>query len=116
LCYRSFTGRPDPPGLIAILTPANLFTGVTACGLICWLSVWTDRRFLPHGLRTGRGLALLNFAAGLVFVSLGIKGYWDHSGLIAFFILLGTLGFGWLAGWALHNVRGSNAERRSRNL
>src|SRR6185436_7868416 len=73
-----------PPGLIALLTPANLFTGVLACGLICLLTVWTDWKFLPPGLRTGSHLTILNAAAGGVFIGLGVKGYWDYGGWTAF--------------------------------
>jgi hypothetical protein len=109
LFYSRFTGRSDPPGLIAILTPANLFTGVMACGLICLLSMWTDWRFLPPGLRNGRLLTTLTFGAGLVFLVLGIKGYWDHSGVAAMLILIGTLGVGWLTGLALARVNGAKA-------
>jgi hypothetical protein len=92
-----FTGRQEPPGLIAILTPANLFTGVMACGLICWLSAWTDSRFLPKGLQIGNTLRVLNLSAGAIFLALGIKGYWDHSGPTALLILLATLALGWIA-------------------
>jgi len=104
-----FTGRAEPPGLIAILTPANLFTGVMACGLICWLSVWTDSRFLPRELRTGKLLLVLNLSAGAIFLALGIKGYWDHSGPTALCILLTTLALGWIAGWMRRGIRGGGS-------
>jgi hypothetical protein len=86
----------SPPGLIILVTPANLFTGVLACGLICLLAGWADRRFLPRALQPSRALVALNFLAGAVFLVLGIKGYWDHSGLKAFVILAGTLALGWI--------------------
>jgi Natural resistance-associated macrophage protein-like len=89
LHLRNRTGQP--PGLVALLTPANLFTGVLACGLICGLSLWTDWRILPRPLRPGPLLAGLNILASLLFLVLGIKGYWDHSGITAFIILAGTL-------------------------
>ena len=89
-------GTDTPPGLIALLTPANLFTGVLACGLICLLAAWTDWKFLPPGLRTGIGLNVLNVTAGGIFLALGLKGYWDHGEGIAFLILAGTLAAGWL--------------------
>jgi len=89
-------GGETPPGLIALLTPANLFTGVLACGLICLLTVWTDWKFLPPGLRAGYGLTILNATAGGIFLALGIKGYWDYRGWTAFLILTGTLAAGWL--------------------
>jgi hypothetical protein len=91
-------GNPsrNPPGLIAILTPANLFTGVLGCGLICLLNEWMDWRFLGLGWRMRWPLRALGFVAGLIFVGLGLKGYWDHSGWTAFAILVATLALGWI--------------------
>ena len=93
-------GVENPPGLIALLTPANLFTGVLACGLICLLAAWADWKCLPRGLRAGGFVTGLNATAGGIFVALGIKGYWDHDGWRAFLILVGTLALGWLGAWA----------------
>jgi hypothetical protein len=73
------TRRQRPRLLLAILTPANLFTGVLACGLICILNLWMDRKFLPAGLRLPIWLVLLNLLSGLVFLVLGLKGFWDHE-------------------------------------
>ncbi len=82
-----------------MLTPANLFTGVLACGLICLLNCWMDRRFLPPPLRMHWLLGSLNLAAGLIFLFLGLKGYWDHSGWKSWAILAGTLAVGWIAAY-----------------
>lgn len=95
--YAYRRGAESLPGLIPILTPANLFTGVLACGLICLISLWVDQRWLPRALRMRWPLVLLNVVAGLIFLFLGLKGYWDHSGWIAFAILGGTLAVGWIA-------------------
>jgi hypothetical protein len=95
LLYSLF-GAANPPGLIAILTPTNLFTGVLACGFICLLSVWSDRKHLPPTLRMGGGLTGLTLAAGLLFIALGLKGYWDHGGAAPWCILAGTLAAGWI--------------------
>jgi Mn2+/Fe2+ NRAMP family transporter len=76
--YHLFSGGINPPGLIKMLTPANLFTGVLACGFICALSLWTDKRFLPCTLQMRWPLRLLLTLAALVFLALGIKGYWDQ--------------------------------------
>ena len=73
--------------------------GVLGCGLICLLNSWMDRRFLPRSLRPSRVANFLSIAAGLVFIALGIRGCWDHSGWIAFAILAGTLLLGWIAAW-----------------
>ena len=98
--WRLVGGDESPPGLIALLTPANLFTGVLACGFICLLAAWTDIKFLPRGLRAGKFVGTLNFSAGIIFLTLGIKGYWDHSGWSALVILAATLGLGWLGAWS----------------
>jgi len=94
--YHLASGAEIPPSLIATLTPVNLFTGVFACGLICLLSIWMDHRHLPRALRMTWPLRLLNILAAIVFLWLGIKGYWDHSGWTAFTILAATLAAGWL--------------------
>jgi len=77
--YQSTGAAGKPRLLLAILTPANLFTGVLGCGLFCLLNLWMDRRFLPQGLRLPRWLWCLNLLSGFVFLGLGLKGYWDHS-------------------------------------
>ncbi len=107
LLYALFARGKTPPGLVAILTPANLFTGVLACGLICVLNHWMDRRFLPPPLRMNGLLQALNLAAGALFLLMGIKGYWDHSRWTSFTILLGTMGAGWIAAkwWSQRNPR-----------
>ena len=96
LVYCMLTEDKDPPGLIALLTPANLFTGVLACGIICLLNPWADYRFFPGPLRMNRALVAMNLVAGIVFLVLGLKGYWDNSGWISFLILFGTVGLGWV--------------------
>lgn len=95
--YHVMSSANAPPGLIAMLTPANLFTGVLACGFVCLLSLWTDHRYLPRSLQMQWLLRLLLGAGAIAFLALGLKGYWDHSGWIAFGILAGTLAAGWLA-------------------
>ena len=94
-------GAGSSPGLIALLTPANLFTGVLGCGIICALSGWADGRFLPRELRMVWPLRMLNLLAFVVFLGLGLKGYWDHSGWTSFAMLAGTLAAGWLIMWAV---------------
>jgi hypothetical protein len=94
-------GADRPAGLTNLLIPANLFTGVLACGLICHLNLWMDR-ILPAHLKPPRALTVANFLAGLVFLALGLKGYWDHSGVTALMILAATVAVGgliapWLA-------------------
>lgn len=68
-----------PRLLLAILTPVNLFTGVLACGLICLLVIWMDRRWLPPALWPPWWLRGLNAISAVVFLALGLKGYWDNE-------------------------------------
>jgi Mn2+/Fe2+ NRAMP family transporter len=96
----------QPPGLIELVTPANLFTGVFACGIICLLSVWADQRHLSKRLRPPVVVTILNILGGILFLFLGIKGYWDHSGSRAMFIFAGTVVAGFIgAGLILHTKR-----------
>ena len=71
--------RRKPRVLLAMLTPVNLFTGVLACGLICFLVIWMDRRWLPAELQPPKWLTALNLISAFVFMALGLKGYWDNE-------------------------------------
>ena len=107
--YQVGGGEGKPRMLLTILTPANLFTGVLACGIFCVANWWIDRRFLPPGLRMPRWLLALNLVSGAVFLLLGIKGYWDHeSRVFAIGSLIALLGIGVLGAW----VGGRRASRR----
>jgi Mn2+/Fe2+ NRAMP family transporter len=106
VAWQIVSGNP-PPGLVAILTPANLFTGVLGCGLVCLLNPWMDARFLPRHLRMPLSLIVLNGLAALLFLFLGLKAYWDHGGIRSLLLLVGTLAAGWTSAWAL--------ERKFRN-
>jgi hypothetical protein len=70
--------KARPRLLLAILTPANLFTGVLSVGVFCLLMPWMDWRHLPKKLWMPVWLAVLNLAAGAIFLFLGLKGYWDN--------------------------------------
>ena len=102
LGWQHFTGAEKPTALIAILTPANLFTGVLACGIICILSCWADRRCLAAPFKTPLLLTLLNAIAAVLFIALGIKAYWDHSEWMAFLILACTIAAAWLVAFMLN--------------
>lgn len=67
-----------PRVLLQVMTPVNLFTGVFSCGLICLITVWMDRK-LPAALRPPFYWTAFNALAGLIFLGLGIKGYWENE-------------------------------------
>lgn len=71
-------------GLVDIVTPAGIYTGVLACGLYSLANPWADRRFLPRSLGLPRPLALGNALAGVVFLLVGVKALWDYKGFAAF--------------------------------
>ena len=109
------TGAAGKPRLLlAILTPANLFTGVLGCGLFCVLNLWMDRRFVPKPVRLPAWLWLLNLVSAFVFIGLGLKGYWDDQsrwyaiGSLGGMLLLGVVG-GYLAGKWLSPKRNVDA-------
>jgi hypothetical protein len=86
-----------PPGLIPMLDPANLFTGVLACGLITGLACWSEWRYVPRSLRAPVWLFLLNLGSTVLFLLLGIKAYWDYAGSWSIAMLAATIGAGWIA-------------------
>lgn len=94
LMYALSRPGQSPPALVTILTPANLFTGVLGCGIICLLSLWTNRRFLEKPWRMPPWLAFANGVAGLTFFGLGLYAYWQHSRWLAFVMLAATVGIG----------------------
>jgi hypothetical protein len=71
--------KSKPRLLLAILTPVNLFTGVLACGLVCVVVIWMDRRWLPDELQPPTWLTTMNVVSAVVFFGLGVKGYWDNE-------------------------------------
>jgi hypothetical protein len=96
--YQLQLGIEKPPGLTYILIPVNMFTGVFACGLICLLNPWMDRR-LPAQHRMPLALVVLNIIGGVAFVIVSLRSYWDYAGWNAMAILLGILAFGIAATW-----------------
>jgi hypothetical protein len=95
-----FWGQSRPPGLTTLLIPANLFTGVLACGIICALNPWIDQK-LPPPLRPRLILFMLNALAAFIFLAVGIKGYWDFGGRVAIAMLLGTVAGGGVIAFVL---------------
>jgi len=69
----------EPTILMTMITPANLFTGVFFCGLLCFLFPWMDRKFIPRPLRMSRWLLSLNLVSGVIFLVIGLKAYWDDK-------------------------------------
>lgn len=100
---QAFSGTAQQFGLTTFLIPANLFTGVLSCGLICLLNPWMSAK-LPAQLRPSVTSNGLNLVAGSVFLFLGLKGYWDFGGGLALLILFGTIAVGCLVAVALQPV------------
>lgn len=83
--------------LIAILTPANLFTGVFASGLVCFLSVWADFKWLKKEDRMPLLLVVLNVLGAIFFLALGVKSYLDYGSKYTWLIFAGTVLSGLIA-------------------
>ena len=94
LAQRWFNPSAAPVRFVVLLTPANLFTGVLACGIISLLNLWVEWRFVARGERLNLPLLALNAAGATLFLGLGIKGSIDFSGWVGPAILTGTIGFG----------------------
>jgi Mn2+/Fe2+ NRAMP family transporter len=89
--------RGNLPALIGVVTPANLFTGVLACGFVCLLAVWADYKWLAQADRMPIPLVILNVAGGVAFLALGIKGYSDYNSPYTLQIFAGTILVGLIA-------------------
>ena len=65
-----------------------------SCGLICILVIWMDIRELPRALWPPRWLVAMNSCAAVVFLAVGLKGYWENENrfLIAC-SMVGIVGF-----------------------
>ena len=76
---RTTTALRSPKEVILnVLRPVNLFTGVLACGIFCLTNLWIEKNYVPTGLRSPVLMQLLYVVAGLLFLALGLKGYWDN--------------------------------------
>jgi hypothetical protein len=104
--YQLNIGEAKPFDSMALLIPANLFTSVFACGVICVLNPWVDRR-LPAKHRMPRALVALNVIGGIGFIVAALRGYWDYAGWQAMAILIGILIFGVVATWLVNSLHAS---------
>jgi len=100
-----------PRLLLAILTPVNLFTGVLSCGLICILVIWMDARDLPRELQPPKWLIAMNVLSAVVFLGLGLKGFWDNENRVVVAcvmvgILIASLALAVVLGPKLKSTRG----------
>jgi hypothetical protein len=91
LAWRWKTGATNPLDLVALVTPANLLTGVLACGWMSFLNLWADRRFLPRSARMNTPLAILNLLGGVIFTGAGIRGAWEQGRWTGLWILAGGI-------------------------
>jgi hypothetical protein len=93
------------PGLITFLTPANLFTGVLASGFVCLLVIWADLKWLPAADRMPMPFMILNGIGGVMFLALGVKGYYDFGSVVALWIFVGTIFAGLIAAVVINRGR-----------
>jgi hypothetical protein len=85
---------PDKKSIqfVWILTPANLFTGVMGCGLILISTLWVA--FVSSKKNPGflaKAWIPMMLLGAVFFIGLGLKGYWDHSGLRSLMILASSI-------------------------
>ena len=85
---------PDKQSIqfVWILTPANLFTGVMGCGLILISTLWVA--FVSSKKNPGflvKAWIPMMLLGAVFFIGLGLKGYWDHSGLRSLMILASSI-------------------------
>jgi hypothetical protein len=119
LVRRSLAHEDQSFNLVALITPANLVTGVLACGWMSLLNVWADRRFLPAPRRMGVVLMSLNLLGGLGFCAVGIKAAWDQTRWLGPALLLGSFLTGLLLAaltrrWSLHQPKNHDEGPRGR--
>jgi hypothetical protein len=85
--------QPDKQrvGFLWILTPANLFTGVMGCGMALLATLWVASHAKDRGqVFVGNTWKPLVALGGILFLALGIKGYWDHGAYQSLIILAAT--------------------------
>jgi hypothetical protein len=97
LAWRLAVGSKEALDLVKWITPANLLTGVLACGWISWLNLWTYARGGVGAPRLGWFLTILNAVGGAFFVGVGLKAGGDQLGLGAVAILGGSVVIGGIA-------------------
>jgi len=73
-------GGPNPAKeiILQVLRPVNLFTGVLACGIFCLANLWIEKTSTPGKLQSPAWMHVMYVFAGIVFLVLGLKGYWDN--------------------------------------
>ncbi len=78
--------------LVDLVTPCAIVTGVFTCGIICWINIWMDRRYLPRPIQMSLALIGLNLVAGTAFFVVGLRSLYDIPWLgIYSWIVLGAI-------------------------
>jgi len=108
LAWRRMTGTQEPFNLVALVTPANLFTGVLACGWISALNLWSNGQGNERVPPLPVGIVLLNGAAAVLFCGLGGKAIWDQGRGWGIGVVVGCLAAGGMAAvlWNQRRERG----------
>jgi len=70
--------NPAKDIILLVLRPVNLFTGVLSCGVFCLANLWFEKKHTPPQLQSPVWIQIMYVFAGLVFLVLGVKGYWDN--------------------------------------
>ena len=101
----------DTVSFVWILTPANLFTGVLGCGIICFATIWISIK-MSQAVSSflGKGWYPAILLGGLLFFSLGIKGYWDHGRYLSFLILAGSVTLGFICAIVIQTTQGHHKD------
>ena len=70
--------NPAKEIILLVLRPVNLFTGVLACGIFCLTNLWMEVTCIPRKLQSPPWMQGMYVFAAIVFLTLGLKGYWDN--------------------------------------
>ena len=106
LVSRWVTGTQEAFNLVALVTPANLFTGVLACGWISGLNLWSNVRGHPRVPSLPMAIVLLNIAAAVLFCAVGVKAIWDQGRAWGIGVIGGCLVAGGIAAVLWNRSRG----------
>ena len=71
------SSNPAKEIILQVMRPVNLFTGVLSCGIFCLVNLWMEKTCTLKQLQSATWVHGMYVFAGIVFLVLGLKGYWD---------------------------------------